>query len=320
MSVAQAHTIHDSADPGTYTLRQVSRLFDLPEQRLRYWSQTGFVRPSAREADRVVYSFRDLIAIKVAKDLLDAGLPLRRVRRSLDALRMGLPDQDASLSRLRIRCDQDRVVVEDRDRTFDANTGQLLLDFRVQNLSDQMAEVLALPWVHTSEGPPGRTAYEWYLQGCREDGSSPEHARRAYEHAVDLDPDLGPAWTNLGGLRAEAGELDGARDAFAEALRCDPDQPEAQSNLAELALRAGEPDIAIAGYRQVLRHHPEHDEAHYGLARALLAVGGKSQALAHLERFCRAKQTASTEDARLQDRIVRAEETIARLHIELRRT
>ena len=312
MSVARARVFSRTEGAQRYSLRDVARLFELPEHRLRYWSQTGFITPSEREAGRLAYSFRDLIAIKVAKDLLDAGLPLRRVRRSLDALRMGLPDEDASLSRLRIRCDQDRVVVDDRDRTFDADTGQLLLDFRIQHLSEQVAAVLALPWVQPTRSTSDKTAYEWFLAGCEAEARSAEQARFAYEAAIELDPDLAAAWTNLGGLRAEDGDLDGARDAFSEALRCDPDQPEAQANLAELALRQGESELAIAGYRQILQQHPDHEEAHYGLARALLVVGGKSQALAHLERFLCAQK-----NNKFDARLARVQAIIARLRAEL---
>ena len=316
MAEVQAIPLHSGA--ATLTLRQVARLFEVPEHRLRYWSQTGFVRPSGRTNGTSTYTFRDLIAVKVACELLAAGLSLQRVRRSLDALRTSLPDGDDALSRLRIRCDHDRIVAEDLDGAFEATTGQLLLDFRVDNLTREVAAVLTLPWV----SPPangGKTAYEWFLQGCDAEDTDPEQARICYEAALELDPDLSAAWTNLGSLRVELEDLEGARDAFSEALRCDPDQPEAQVNLAELALRDGEPELAISGYRHVLRQHPDYVEAHYGLARALLRVGGRGQALAHLERFCRAMEGPPGEDvdAGLAERLTAAQQTIARLRREL---
>ena len=284
-----------------YTAAEVARLFELPESRVRYWSQTGFISPSIRRGARRFYTFRDLISIKVAKELLDAGLPLQRVRRSLDALRYHLPRVDSPLARLRIRSDRDRILVEEGDTTFEATTGQLLLDFDIDKLRDRVAEVLTLPWVGGAreDTPDGATAdvsaYEAFQRGLAEeeqwDGVTLGDPRfvaaiAAYERAVDLDPNFAAAWTNLGSLLALTADLDRARDCFDQALRTDPDQPEAQCNLAELALRAGEIDVAISGFRQVLRTDPDQLEAHYGLARALLEVGGKGQALAHLERFC----------------------------------
>ena len=285
-----------------YSVPEVARLFELPQSRVRYWSQTGFITPSVRRGNRRYYTFQDLISIKVAKELLDAGLPLQRVRRSLDALRFHRPRVDAPLARLRIRSEADRILVEEGETTFEATTGQLLLDFDVEKLRDQVAEVLTLPWVGGGEHPGATpalpdSAYEAFQRGLELESSwdgislgdaALESALAAYERATELDPQFAAAWTNLGSLLAVKGELDRARDCFDHALRCDPEQPEAQCNLAELALRAGEVEIAIAGFRQALRIDPEQLEAHYGLARALLEVGGKGQALAHLERFCRA--------------------------------
>lgn len=281
-----------------YTVAEVARLFELPESRVRYWSQTDFISPSVRRGARRFYTFQDLISIKVAKELLDAGLPLQRVRRSLDALRCHLPRVDAPLARLRIRSESDKILVEDGDGTFEATTGQLLLDFDVEKLRDRVAEVLTLPWVDGGgeRSPnPARSAYEAFTRGLAEeqewDGvslGSPHllAAIAAYEEAVELDARFAAAWTNLGSLLACTADLDRARDCFDQALRHDPDQPEAQCNLAELALRTGQVELAISGFRQVLRSDPDQLEAHYGLARALLEVGGKGQALAHLERFC----------------------------------
>lgn len=281
-------------DEGVYSVREVSRLFEVPEHRLRYWSQTGFLVPSTRRGERRFYSFRDLIAVKVAKGLLDGGLPLRRVRRQLESLRTTLPRVQAPLHDLRIRCENDRVVVDEVAHRFEADSGQLVLDFEVSALREQAAEVLALPWVddEPGDGPP-RTAYEWFLfaQELEEEGDdepSPEaimRVRHAYEAALELDPRLAAAWTNLGGLLAEIGEIEEAREHFEEALRHDPDQVQAHLNLAELALRQQGPGAAATAYREVLRRDPDHLEAHYGLARALLRQGDKGEALAHLERF-----------------------------------
>ncbi len=295
MSASQTPSEAEATPGAAYSIRDVSRLFDVPESRLRYWSQTGFLQPSIRVKGRTWYSFRDLIGLKVARELLGAGLSLQRVRRSLDALKVKLPEIDQPLSRLRIRCEHDRVIVETSEINFDATSGQGLLDFSVQTLHQQAAQVLAIPRAEEDASEQDRSAYEWFTIACERerswDGQDPDDpafldARQAYDRALDQDPEFAAAYTNLGALLAAVGDLDGARDHFDQALRCDPDQPEAQSNLAALALRLGDHDTAIAGYRMLLRAAPDHLEAHYGLARALLAVGGKGQALAHLERFC----------------------------------
>ncbi|MCA9637943.1 MAG: tetratricopeptide repeat protein, partial [Myxococcales bacterium] len=280
-----------------------------------------------------LYDVRDLIAVKGAKELLAAGLSLQRVRRSLDALRIKLPGVSAPLARLRIRCEHDTVIVDESEHAFEAATGQVLLNFAVDALRQEAAKVLTLPIPDRSgddeagAGAPS-DAYEWFLHGTELegewDGVDPEEpafaaARAAYERALELDPGLAAAYTNLGSLLAAAGDLDGARDCYDQALHFDPDQPEAQGNLAALALRAGDPETAIAGYRQLLRGAPENLEAHYGLARALLEVGSRGPALAHLDRFCRGvdRLAAEDRDASLLERRGHAEIVASALRREL---
>ena len=321
-----------TADPGAeglYSARDVARLFEVPESRLRYWSQTGFIRPSQRAGERAMYDFRDLIAIKVAKDLLAAGLPLQRVRRALDALRVKLPGVSAPLARLRIRSEHDAVIVEEEERAFEAQSGQVLLNFSVGALEREAAKVLTLPWSAPDPAEAaGRSAYEFFLAGCDHeeawDGADPAApallaARAAYERALELDPGLAAAYTNLGALLAATGDLDGARDCFDQALLLDAEQPEARANLAALALRSGDPETAIAGYRELLRGCPDHLEGHYGLARALLEVGAKGPALAHLERFCEAVERlpAGEREPGLSQRRRQAGAVIAGLRREL---
>lgn len=329
-------TLRPVADEdGAYAVREVARLFEVPEHRLRYWSQTGFLVPSVRRGERRLYTFRDLIAVKVAKGLLDSGLPLRRVRRQLEALRTTLPKVQTPLHDLRIRCEHDRVVVDDAAHRFEASSGQLVIDFEVSTLRDQAAQVLALPWVDDrpsdddDDGTPC-TAYEWFLFGQQledEWGGAPSdtdglmRAQQAYQTALELDPSLAAAWTNLGGLLAEVGELEEAAEHFEEALRHDPEQIPARLNLAAIAVHEGQPTRAIEAYREVLRRDPDCLEAHYGLARALIKHGGKGEALAHLERFRLAvdRLPAHERDEELQARRDQAQTVIGKLRRELGR-
>ncbi|HEX5543824.1 MAG TPA: MerR family transcriptional regulator [Micromonospora sp.] len=60
-------------------------------RQLDYWARTGLVVPSIREASgsgtQRLYSFRDLVVLKVVKRLLDAGVSLQNIRRAIDVLR-----------------------------------------------------------------------------------------------------------------------------------------------------------------------------------------------------------------------------------------
>jgi DNA-binding transcriptional MerR regulator len=60
-------------------------------RQLDYWARTGLVEPSVREASgsgtQRLYSFRDILVLKVVKKLLDAGVSLPNIRVAISTLR-----------------------------------------------------------------------------------------------------------------------------------------------------------------------------------------------------------------------------------------
>jgi DNA-binding transcriptional MerR regulator len=74
-----------------FTSHQATRLTGCTPRQLRYWDQIGLVTPSVQQTGGRpgvprLYSFRDLVALRVVKSLLDNGMSLQRVRRSWDYL------------------------------------------------------------------------------------------------------------------------------------------------------------------------------------------------------------------------------------------
>lgn len=60
-------------------------------RQLDYWARTGLVEPSVREAagsgSQRLYSFRDILVLKIVKKLLDAGVSLPNIRTAIATLR-----------------------------------------------------------------------------------------------------------------------------------------------------------------------------------------------------------------------------------------
>jgi DNA-binding transcriptional MerR regulator len=60
-------------------------------RQLDYWARTGLVEPSVREASgsgtQRLYSFRDILVLKIVKKLLDAGISLQNIRTAISSLR-----------------------------------------------------------------------------------------------------------------------------------------------------------------------------------------------------------------------------------------
>jgi DNA-binding transcriptional MerR regulator len=75
-----------------FSAEQASRFTGCTSHQLRYWDRISLVKPSVqstggRPGVRRLYSFRDLVALRVIKSLLEGGMSLQRVRRAIEFLR-----------------------------------------------------------------------------------------------------------------------------------------------------------------------------------------------------------------------------------------
>jgi tetratricopeptide (TPR) repeat protein len=281
----QAETIDARArrrDPtgDLYARAEVARLFGIPESRLRYWERSGFLPPTGLSGSRKLYTFQDLIGIRAAKGLLERGVTVRKVRKTIEALRKTLPSVVRPLTELRVVADgQDVVVQADRTRWAPA-TGQLMLDFDVSGLREEVVRVLRPA---TLDPDRRRAAYEAYLEGCRfdEDAVTMDRAEAAYRRAITLDASLAHALTNLGNLRFRRGDASEADALYRRALAIDAAQPEAWYNLGFLAYERSDAQEAADLFGRAVASDPSFADAHFNLAMALEDVGRGREAREH---------------------------------------
>src|SRR5512146_1370315 len=92
----------------SYSARHAAQLIGLPESAVRSCIRDGLV--GAPNAVPAQLSFRDLAALRTVKALVDAGLPLARVRKELAAIQTGLP-AGATLAELTVEVSGGRVQV-----------------------------------------------------------------------------------------------------------------------------------------------------------------------------------------------------------------
>lgn len=74
-----------------FTAGEASKLTGVPYDRLDYWARSGFLRPGVAGAkgrgSKRLYSFRDLVALRTAKELREMGVPLQTLRKVVNYLR-----------------------------------------------------------------------------------------------------------------------------------------------------------------------------------------------------------------------------------------
>src|SRR6185369_13186042 len=111
----------------SYSARHAAQLIGLPESAVRSCIRDGLVgTPGAVPAQ---LSFRDLSALRTVKALVDAGLPLPRVRRELLEIQKQLP-AGTSLAELTVEARNGQVHVRGTPAP-NASSGQLALPFEV---------------------------------------------------------------------------------------------------------------------------------------------------------------------------------------------
>jgi DNA-binding transcriptional MerR regulator len=78
-------------------------------RQLEYWARTGLVEPSVRAAvgtgTQRLYSFRDILILKVVKRLLDTGISLQQIRAAVQHLR----DRGIDLAQVTLMSDGESV-------------------------------------------------------------------------------------------------------------------------------------------------------------------------------------------------------------------
>ncbi len=108
-----------------YQTRDVCEILGISRRQLQYWAQTRLVTPSAQTpGGHGRYTFEDLVALKAAKRLIDAGVSVQRIRKAIAALRDLLPTVRRPLAELVLVATGDVVLAFRNGAVFDAVSGQ----------------------------------------------------------------------------------------------------------------------------------------------------------------------------------------------------
>ena len=277
-----------------FSRREVAKLLGVTETRLRSLDRAKIVSPSGQKGKQRAYTFSDLIALRATRELLEHRVRLRDVARAIGALRQALPRVTRPLQELRIVGDGRRVLVRAEEGTYEPLTGQMVLDFQVQTLRDDVVRVLR------PETSPARarTAYDLYVQASAldEDPSTYDQAEELYGRAIRLDPTLAIAYTNLGNIRFRRGDEPAAEALYRRAIEVDLRQPEAHYNLGYVMLERGDAIGSTAYFERALEGDPRFADAHFNLAMAWEQLGEAGRARPHWRKYLELEPTGTWAD------------------------
>jgi len=269
----------------SYSMRDVQRVLRLSPDTTRNLIKAGFVKPARGARREYCFSFQDLIVLRTARALIDAKIPARRIRRSLESLRRELPES-VPLSGLSISAVGDHVVVREGDSQRQVDSGQYLLGLDI-SMEDGVLRVVE----HREPAPPAPVPTvlpgDWFAQALSLERTDPQAALAAWRHAVDEDASNTAAWTNLGRLLHEQGLTAQAAEVYGRALAQVGPDALLLFNHGVLLEDLGKPAAALAAYQSALAEDPDLADCHYNLARLYESLGEAQHAIRHLGQYRR---------------------------------
>ena len=271
----------------TYTLRRVQAMLGLSRTIVAGLIAEGFVAPTRGPRNEWRFTFQDLMLLRTAHALQASQIAPRKILRSLKRLKATLP-QELPLTGLRITAIGADVAVRDRSGQWQADSGQLLMDFDVAPLAGSVAFLARGP---VSAAAPAALAAPagpaWFERGLTLESSDAAAAEAAYRQALALAPDFEAAYLNLGAMLSDAGryaELAALSDAAV--LHC-PASSLIHFNRAVALDHLERVPEAAASYEQSLRLDSTLADAHYNLGRLHEVLGDKRGALRHFNAYRR---------------------------------
>ena len=135
-----------------FNTKTISRISGLSARQIDYWDRTHFIKPSVSEASGYgsvrLYSFNDLIQLKVAKTLMDKGISLQKIRKAISYLKKNMPGIERPLSELKFLTDGETIFVLTKDNKIIIDTlksGQLIFSIALGEIVESLkGDVLSL--------------------------------------------------------------------------------------------------------------------------------------------------------------------------------
>ena len=254
-----------------YPLRQALRLTGLTKRFLDALVEQGVLTP--REGQR--FTHQDVVVLRTAKALRDAGMPPRKVIQALRRLQTALAPQPLSGVRLRAHAGAIEAHTEDRQR-IDARTGQALLAF-----DDEPEAGGVQPLA------PAADAGEWLQRALLLEASDSAAAEAAYRQALAQDACCAVAYVNLGALLSESRRFAEAVALYDQALEFCDATALVHFNRATALEEVNRPWQAVFAYKRALELEPALADAHYNLGVLLERLGDRQGSLRHLSAYRR---------------------------------
>lgn len=129
----------------SFNSKAVVKLTRLTMRQVDYWDRTHFIKPSVKEASGYgtgrLYSFEDIVQLKVAKTLIDKGVSLQKIRKAINYLKKNFPDIKKPLAEMRFLTDGETIFVlaDKKEKILDTlRRGQMVFALAIGELIEEL--------------------------------------------------------------------------------------------------------------------------------------------------------------------------------------
>ena len=267
------------AHDAPYTLKAIEEMLGLPRSVVAGLIESGFVAPSRGPRNEYRFTFQDVVLLRTAHHLKAARISSRKLLRALQQLRDKLPEE-APLTALRIRAIGNDVAVRNADAQWEADNGQLLMDFEVGTARGSVTFLERAPSATLS-------ADEWFRRGEQLESSDVSRAEAAYRESLALVPGHADASLNLGAMLCERGGYAEALEVFDRALAVAPESVLVWFDRGIALEELGRVREALKSYERCLALVPDFSDAHFNAARLHEQLGNAQGAVRHYNAYRR---------------------------------
>jgi len=161
-----------------YNSKTVCKLVGISKRQIGYWDETHLIKPSVQEAGGRgsvrLYSFADLVQLAVVKSLIDQGISLQKIRKSINYLKKNFPQIEKPLAKLKFLTDGKTIFVLTSNNKEILDTladGQLVFSIALGQIIEKLkGEVASISRDRKYKVKVARKNYEVILHPDLEDG------------------------------------------------------------------------------------------------------------------------------------------------------
>jgi tetratricopeptide (TPR) repeat protein len=258
------------AGASTYSTRAAARILAVSPDRIRYWVKQRLIEPAARRGRRYRFAFHDLLLMRMAKELLPGRRHLQPLQRCVDRVRTFI-EPSRRLTSLKLETQDGRILVRHGDVVFEAESGQLCMQFGPPRRIGKIEERFG----------PARVR-ERFEEARRVAENDPFRALILYSDLLGREPRNFELHLRMAGLLEREGDLAGALRHLLGAAVLVPANAEVHQRLGLLYRKRNEDQQALQSFIRAVECDPTSVAAHRNLAEIYEKLGRKREAMRHL--------------------------------------